>query len=82
MTKLPLGLLLDQARRSRVRPGEATSIGGAGCGVQSIGTRLGAPHANAYLTDCVFEAWTLSDPQPPPWHVKVRWSASGCSVTR
>lgn len=36
----------------------------------------------ASLTDCVFEAWTLSDPKLPPWHVKVRWSASGCTVTR
>lgn len=34
------------------------------------------------LTDCVFEAWTLSDPKLPPWHVKVRWTASGCTVTR
>ncbi|MCE2660457.1 MAG: hypothetical protein LW854_19805 [Rubrivivax sp.] len=36
----------------------------------------------ASLTDCVFEAWTLSDPKLPPWQVKVRWSASGCTVTR
>jgi hypothetical protein len=34
------------------------------------------------LTDCVFEAWTLSDPKLPPWHVKVRWSTSGCTITR
>lgn len=36
----------------------------------------------ASLSDCVFEAWKLSDPKLPPWHVKVRWSASGCTVTR
>lgn len=36
----------------------------------------------ASLTDCVFEAWTLSDSKLPPWRVKVRWSTSGCTVTR
>lgn len=34
------------------------------------------------LTDCVFEAWTPSDPKLPPWQVNVRWSPSGCTVTR
>jgi len=50
MMNLPFGLLLDQARRawrSRVRPGGAVCIGGADCGVQSMGTRRGAPHWKA-----------------------------------
>ncbi len=37
----------DQCRFLRVRPGGAVIIGPAGCGVQSMGTRLGAPQATA-----------------------------------
>jgi len=47
MTNCPPGLLGLHILRFRVRPGGATSIGPAGCGVQSIGTRLGAPQSNA-----------------------------------
>jgi hypothetical protein len=36
----------------------------------------------ASLTDCVFEAWSLSEPKLPPWRVKVRWNGSDCTVTR
>ena len=34
------------------------------------------------LTDCVFEAWSLSEPKLPPWRVKIRWNGSDCTVTR
>jgi hypothetical protein len=47
MMNLPEGLLGDHARFLRVRPSGAICIGPAGAGVQSIGTRLGAPQAKA-----------------------------------
>lgn len=52
MTNVLPGLLFDQTRRSRVRPGGAACIGGAGCSVRSAGTRRGAPHRNALCREC------------------------------
>lgn len=47
MKNAPLGFRTDQVLRLRVRPSGATTIGPAGTGVQSIGTRLGAPQSKA-----------------------------------
>lgn len=47
MKNSPPGLLGRQARRLRVLPGGAASIGPAGSGVQSMGTRRGASQSKA-----------------------------------
>ena len=46
--ELAIWVASGEAFRNLVRPGGATTMGGAACGVQSIGTRRGAPHWNAW----------------------------------